>query len=297
MNYELKLKRHINIVSTLTVKRADFETIRIRLFNSYEDIREYNLRTFQRDINEIKDIFHISIQYNSLHSKYEIVNRNDTEKTITAMNVLITNVISTRYNKYILDEKLDSLGAIHLPEIIQAIELSFKLVISYEKFNDSISTERMISPLIVKENNKRWYLLAEDISKGELRVFALDRITDLAIVFEKYHNRFHKEEVKCKWLHSVGITYPKSGEQAIHVKLQFDEKLAPYVRSLPWHDSQEIVKNNEDSFIISLEVLIDDYLINKILSCVSHVKVLEPLSLQRIIKSKLISTLSNYEKL
>lgn len=296
MNYQNKLKRHACIISILAQKNASFDSIRDRVCSRVEDIEEYNLRTFQRDIKEIAAIFQIPIKFNKYHLMYEIENSRAYHKSIESLNILTSDVRSYECIDTIQDKEMNGLGTIHLDEITYAIKHEYGLIIQYQKYSSLHTTdEREVLPLVLKENNNRWYVIAEDIHKGELRIFGLDRIVDLRLDFKSTKSRFLKEEIKERWSSSLGITFPNARERAEEVVLRFDQVIGPYVKSLPWHHSQKILSENNSEVLISLHVLIDNYLINKIFSCSNHIKVLEPLGLKNTIHDKLKLTISNYE--
>lgn len=296
MNYQNKLRRHACIISILSQKKVTFDYIRDRVCSKIDDINDYNLRTFQRDIKEIEEIFQIPIKFNKHYLMYEIENSRIHHKSIEALNVLTSDVRSYECIDSIADKESNCLGTIHLDEIIHAIKHEYGLIIQYQKYSsDQPTDERELLPLVLKENNSRWYVIGEDVDKGELRVFALDRIIELRMDFERRKSRFLKEEVKNLWSNSLDVYFPNAGDRAEDVVLSFDQVMGPYVKSLPWHHSQKIISENDSEILISLSVLIDNYLTNKIFSCSNHVKVLEPITLKNAIHHKLKLTLSNYE--
>lgn len=296
MNYQNKLKRHACILSILSQKNATFDSIRDRLCSRIEDIEDYNLRTFQRDIKEIATIFQIPIRFNKYHQKYEIENSKAYHKSIKSLNVLTSDARTYECIDTPIDKEMNCLGTIHLDEISHAIKHNYGLIIEYQKYSSAQPTDtRELLPLVLKENNSRWYVIGEDLHKGELRVFALDRIIELKIDFVRRKSRFLKEEIKNLWSSSLGVFFPKAGERVAEVILSFDQVLAPYVKSLPWHHSQTILAETDSELILSLRVLVDNYLINKIFSCSNHLKVLQPEDLKNTIYKKLKLMLLNYE--
>ena len=56
----------------------------------------------------------------------------------------------------------------------------------YCKFWAHQPTRRLVSPVLLKEFNGRWYILAVKPETGELRCFGLDRITDLVPISQSF---------------------------------------------------------------------------------------------------------------
>ena len=74
------------------------------------------------------------------------------------------------------------------------------------------------------------------------------------------------------------------------VKLRVSSSMLPYLRSLPIHRSQVI---EED--VITLHLIINPELKNRIMSYGEHIEVLSPVSLRESIKDRIQKMLSNYK--
>src|SRR3989338_7163303 len=91
--------------------------------------------------------------------------------------------------------------------------------------------------------------------------------------------------------HAIGIT---SGNDApSDVLLKLTPVAAKYLDSLPLHHSQKVREMHEDHFIFSLHVNVSEELIREILSYGGEIKVLEPASLVKEVKSRAERILKN----
>ena len=102
---------------------------------------------------------------------------------------------------------------------------------------------------------------------------------------EKPQNYFHN---------SFGIISKQDGQELENIVLSFSESQGKYVKSLPLHSSQKILKDDKDGLIISLKVYPTYDFLKEILSHGDTVKVLEPKSFVDIVKSRLMKSLSQY---
>ncbi|MGN5953154.1 helix-turn-helix transcriptional regulator [Sphingobacterium lactis] len=295
MNFQDKLMCHAQIVSLLTNKWATWEEIKNRIASKIDDSSTYNVRTFQRDVKTIAETFGIEIKYANQKNAYGIDNKSEAKANIEALVLLTSKINKVDLPSFVFKDDQDGLGAVHLEEIIFAIENQFSLSILYQKFQKNTSETRNLIPLALKENNKRWYLLAEDLDKGSLRIFGLDRMNFLKINFSKGKSKFHREEIFKLWNSSIGITLPERGKSTSEVILKVDSVLAPYLLSLPWHVSQKSKDEGERGILVEMNVLIDNYLINKILSCMPYVEVIKPNLLKEKIKEILTQSLKKNE--
>jgi proteasome accessory factor B len=127
----------------------------------------------------------------------------------------------------------------------------------------------------LKEFNGRWYLLAMT-NKG-LTIYALDRLENLNVTTEVF-KRNHKIDPKEQYYNQIGVSWGDE-DNPVFVKLFFNKEQANYVRTLPWHESQEIIETNDAGIIVSYNLIKNRELIYQIVSKGEQVKVLEPKSL------------------
>jgi len=126
----------------------------------------------------------------------------------------------------------------------------------------------------------------------KLRIFALDRLTSLEI--SKRTFTFPTDfNVKEYFRYCFGIIQPNNQvpEQVI---LSFDPEQGKYIKSLPLHDSQQILVDNSEEFRIKLELYITFDFIMEILSYGSRVKVLEPVELVEEVKNAMLNAYQQY---
>lgn len=154
--------------------------------------------------------------------------------------------------------------------------------------------EYTISPYLLKEYNRRWFVLAYDHHARQLWTFPLDRIltvTELALT--PFYHATHLQPLR--WLDSIiGVIRPPAKEP-VTIKLRTTLLQACYLRTKPLHRTQtEISSDDAARAEFTLLLIPNPELEMQLLSLGDSVEVLEPASLRERITMKLKSALSLY---
>lgn len=140
-------------------------------------------------------------------------------------------------------------GTEFIAGILSAIQDRKIIYIEYTKFN-SESKKFKIQPLLLKEDKRMWYVIGIHTEKETYITLALDRINNITISEEIFESiTFNSEEY---FRYSFGITV--SDEEPVEVIISFDPYQGNYLKTLPIHSSQKIVKETSDEFIVSVQV-------------------------------------------
>lgn len=175
-----------------------------------------------------------------------------------------------------------------LAPILRALQQNRKLDIEYENFV-GLKFKGTISPLCVKLFKRRWYVLALVYDK-RFRIYSLDRITALEVKKHKYI--YPSEFLPSEFFESYfGIT-AQTSEEPEAITLRVYDELRGYLKSLPIHHSQEILKEDGDWMTVSVKVASTFDFIQEILSHREQLEVLKPESLRNKIYS-IISKMSD----
>ncbi len=175
-------------------------------------------------------------------------------------------------------------GLDHFSKLFQAIEYKTVLKIKYQGYKQVKPVEMIIHPYFLKQYNNRWFLFGLN---GELNVIsnlALDRI----IEFSETTLEFKPTEINFDDFFEdvIGVTV-KNDLEPKNVLLEFTKERWDYIESKPIHGSQKVIRREENTVVIQLEVQINKELSNIILGFGADVKVLEPTELVETIKSKI----------
>lgn len=263
------------------------------------EFRGYNLvrdkRTFKRDLDAIRSIYDIDIQYNFTTKVYEIIQDEQNEKNlrmVEALDLFNALKISENITNVIHFEKRRPIGSEHLNGLLHAIQNRVQIQFSYQKYWEDFPETRSVEPHALKEFKHRWYLLAMDIDKSEIRIFALDRMDGLVITNNKFQNKL-KLNVNEYFKNCFGIIAPNE-EKVEEVILSFDAFQGKYIKSLPLHETQEILIDNEKEVRVKLNVYITLDFIMEILSYGDKVHIIQPQSFVLQMKKHYKSLVEKY---
>lgn len=254
------------------------------------EIQGYNfnisIRTFQRDREDIFSLYNIEIQYDYSNKVYYLEEselQDANERILEAFDVFNALNISDRLSEHIHFEKRKQLGTEHLYGLLYAIKNQFQIQFMYQNYWEDNSTKRKLEPYALKEFKYRWYVLAKDLGDNKIKSFALDRITNLEIlkIKFKFPNDFNVRE---HYRYCFGIISPNA-HQPEDIILSFNSFQGKYIKSLPLHESQQILIDNETELRIQLKLFITHDFVMELLSFGENLKVLKPKSLIDDIKS------------
>ena len=194
-------------------------------------------------------------------------------------------------------EKRLPAGTEYLSPLLRAIKEKRQVKLYYYKFWDRSSQiqERTIEPYLLKEAQRRWYVLAWDVEKEALRVFGLDRIKRLDDERGVKFQHPVPKGVEHYFDDSFGAWVDNERTQAEEVVLAF-RKLptdtvfipnpAKYLEAMPLHSSQQILKDEEEAIVLRLRIKITPDFIKELLSYGKQVEVITPAHLQEELITK-----------
>lgn len=298
MSKRESLARYNLIINKLRRNTASFTDISDYLALESE-LQEYNFnvskRTFQRDLEDIRSLYNIDIQYDYSKKVYfiNIDNAPDVnERILEAFDVFNALNLSDRISNHIHFEKRKPQGTENLYGLLHAIKNNFQIEFTYEKFTEDEKAHRKVEPYALKEFRNRWYVLANDLNDNNIKSFALDRLTDLEIKRKKFllPEDFNVNE---RYKYNFGIITPVA-QKPKEIILSFNSLQGKYIKTLPLHQSQEIILDNEEELQIRLQLFITHDFFMELLSYGDNVKVIKPESLIKDIKESLQTTLNQY---
>lgn len=300
MSKQGTIRRYALIIEKLERKQfPSFEEIKIYL--THHDFIVSN-RTIQRDIEQIRSEFGIEIEYNRFKNGYHI-NKDlspDIESFVRFFEIVNTAdllIESLKESKNTLDfisfEAQGSLKGIeNLKALLFAIKNHRVISFSHENFYEKTHSNHTVKPYLLKEYQNRWYLVGTIKPTDEFRTFGIDRISDLVVSEVTF-----KPKSKIKPLelfeNTIGLTY--SLGKVEEIILSFTPLQGKYIKTLPLHQSQQILIDNEKEFQIKLRIIPNFEFQQQILKLGDNVKVVQPQWLADEIKTVLTNTLKQYK--
>lgn len=286
------------IIKKLRKKPATFDEIYSYLeFESELQAYDFTVskRTFQRDLDDIRSIYNIDIQFDFSKKVYFIDDEQPeaNERILEAFDTFNALSITDRLSDYIHFEKRKPIGTEHLYGLLHAIKNNLKVKFTYQKYWEDMPSKRMVDPYALKEFKNRWYVLSKDMKDDKLKTFALDRITDLEITIKKFAFP-EKFSVSSYFNYSFGIIIPED-EAYEEIILSFSAFQGKYIKSLPLHESQSILIDNEQELRVKIDVYVTHDLIMELMSYGKELKIIQPQWLVDDVKQRFLSVLKRYE--
>lgn len=298
MSKRESIARYNLIIKKLRKQPADFEQISTYL-SLESELQEYNFnvskRTFQRDLDDIRSLYNIDIVYDFSRKVYFIDLEEQpelNERILEAFDTFNALNITDRLSNYIHFEKRRPQGTENLYGLLHAIKNKVQISFSYKKFWEDEMSQRTAEPYALKEFKNRWYVLANDLKDNKVKSFALDRLTELEITRKKFQLPIDFD-VNEHYKYCFGIISPNE-HQPQEVILSFDPFQGKYIKTLPLHESQVILKDNEEELLIKLTLFLTHDFLMEILSYGDNVKVIQPESLIEELKTSYENALKLY---
>lgn len=290
------IQRYIFIINRLKSRASTFEELQDYLLRQQQitgDKLEISQRTLQRDLNEIRSLFDIDIQYNRSEGVYEIVEsitEKPIERIIESYEIINALNYSNNVSQKLYLEQRTNQGTEHLHGLLYAIENRFEVSFTHQSYWKDEPGLRTVYPVAIKESQNRWYLICHDVDKKENRNFGLDRITSLKIS-NKIFSPFPFDVVQY-YQHAFGVeTY----ESAQKIVLQFTAFQSKYIKSLPLHASQELVSENEENCQFAYFMHPTHDFVMEILKYGEEVRVILPESLKQNIRTRILNMSALYQ--
>ena len=298
MSKRESIARYNLIIKKLRKQPADFEQISTYL-SLESELQDYNFnvskRTFQRDLDDIRSLYNIDIVYDFSRKVYFIDLEEQpelNERILEAFDTFNALNITDRLSNYIHFEKRRPQGTENLYGLLHAIKNKVQISFSYKKFWEDEMSQRTAEPYALKEFKNRWYVLANDLKDNKVKSFALDRLTELEITRKKFQLPIDFD-VNEHYKYCFGIISPNE-HQPQEVILSFDPFQGKYIKTLPLHESQVILKDHEEELLIKLTLFLTHDFLMEILSYGDNVKVIQPESLIEDLKTSYENALKLY---
>ena len=244
--------------------------------------KAYPKRTFEQHKEEIQETFNIEICCDRKTNRYYISDREELKNQSLILRWLINTF---NLNNIIGQSKSlkDRIGLEDIPagqecliDIIDLMNNSCTFDMEYQKFYaDEKKLYRNMEPYGVQIFQRRWYVLARNPENNTLHTYSLDRITSL----KKNNNTFKMPKnfsISDFFSDCFGIIKDATPKQ--HIILKANAFQAKYLQTLPLHESQNIVSEDDGFTVFSYDLRPTFDFKQKILSYMGNVEIIEPQS-------------------
>lgn len=192
-----------------------------------------------------------------------------------------------------------------MAEAFSAIRAGSVVKLRYKLFNTSDEREVLMSPYLLKEYNRRWYLIGAADDTGKILRFALDRILSIDVLLG-YEFREAPDDLSERYEDIIGVSYYEDREIQ-KILFWVSDKSAPYVDTKPFHGSQINLRGEKERLLreqysvpeggalFSIECMENYELIRELCSFGGELKVLSPKPVVDSIKQRIQSMVDIYQ--
>ena len=289
------ISRYLLILKKLKVKPySTYEELQTYIENQFDYLQMqddtlnigFSKRTLQRDMKEIRNVFGIDIEYSKSNKGYYIsqieTENMNFQRMIEAFDMFNSLNLAQDLMPFIHLEKRRPQGTENLYGLLHAIKNRLKIKFTYQKFWEEELSQRLVEPYALKEFKNRWYVLAKDSKDNNIKSFALDRLTNLEITTQSYQYP-DNYSIEQSYRYCFGIISPND-EEPQDIILLFNPFQGKYIKTLPLHETQQVLVDNDKETRIKLKLCLTHDLIMELLSFGDNMKVIEPKSLADEIK-------------
>ena len=158
----------------------------------------------------------------------------------------------------------------------------------YHSVSSGVERDYLVHPYRLTFAHGGLYLLAYVPAYKDVRTFAVDRIKAVSLEKQTFVPKERMEDEV--FANSLGVnTGP-----AAKVEIEFEPRVAPYVRARVWHASQQLREGPGGTLVLSLNVCHDWALRSWILSWGPFARVRSPRALAAELRSDLRAALERY---
>lgn len=287
-----------SFVSKRTVQ-LDLQNMRSEKFGYEAPIEVYD-RKYYRYSDPDYSIHNISVNESDLkamNNAIQILKQFKDFSMFKEMNGVIQKLedsIHSTHQKSIihLDKNEQLKGLEHIDVLYEAILNKKTLNIIYRSFKAKRSDSYIVHPQLLKEYNNRWFLICW--CKNKMYNLALDRMEKINVeenviyIDKDFDSERYFGEV-------IGVTVSET-QRPQNVVFKIIARHAPYVKTKPFHHSQEIIKEDEYGTTFKICVQLNFELERMILGMGELITVLKPEKLKKRIKKSLMAAYENYSE-
>jgi hypothetical protein len=267
---------------------------------------ETSPRTLEKDQQDIESYYGLRVRYCHRKKGYYLDQPKDEDfsdfrqflrllERCERLSFLTHSADALSTGKYLLlEENQAFLSLQHLPKLWEALRSQRQVSFMYQAFGSKEAKQYQVDPLVLLEYRNRWYLAAWDSGEERFKTFGLERmqhpiLTDTAVEGDR------RSQFMALKGSALGV-FVSPEDEVERVVLQIEPAMAPYIRTVPIHNSQLVLEEDAKGLLIELRLIINPELEREILSYGEQLEVLEPDWLRGRIRERAEALWKKYSK-
>jgi len=243
-------------------------------------------RSLKRDIEQLRDEFGVEIVYHRSRGGYAI----DADLSLdvdaflrvlelgVTTDLLVQSLSEGRETLRYVDVEVssDMRGIDHLSVLLQAIREKQVVRFEYGFFGEREPEAYTLHPYLLKEFQRRWYVVGLAEGRQGFRTFGLDRIHDL----QRTDRSFVRDaalDPKSSFRHVYGLNYAGS---PVPIRISCTRTEASYLDALPIHASQVRLGESDTHVEFGFHLVPNHEFRQRLLMMTGAMTILEPASLR-----------------
>ena len=294
-------------VTTRTIRR-DLEALQVAGFPLFDELIE-GKRHWKLDARPLKLLGNVGFTLSELCALYfsrtvlEVLSGTPFSQDLHNAFLKLETVLTPRMRQFLdrlptvlqaksepIKKKIIDSGKLEetVAKLLDATLRRRQTTISYHSFSSNRTKEYLVEPYRLVYAEGGLYLVAYVPEYAEMRTFATERVKHLSLLDTTFEpTQGLSQEL---FSHSLGINQGKPES----VKIEFTDRVAPYVREREWHPSQRISEHPDGSVSLSLQVCLDRALTRWILGFGPLARVVSPSHLAERIVGELEGARERY---
>jgi len=260
---------------------------------------DYTIRTFGLNDKEIEAIELAA----GVLNQFKGIKVNDTfnhaiDKLFSSVNIKKSSKEEILSNAIQPEETTYMRGMEYFEILVSSIKKKIPVSFIHYSYDKKLFNAIIIHPYLMKESNKRWYLVGYSEEHEEVRYFGLDRIYDPVLIDKEFIPN-KRTDLRVLFDNKIGLNtiHDKEVEVLEEVTVWVSRTMANYIKSMPLHKSQTHKEfGGRGEILVTLQLVPTYELIALILSYGEHMELLTPKWLRKEIEKELERSISKYKR-
>lgn len=300
MSYQAKIKRYTLIIELLN--NSKFPSANQLIDSLLQQGLKLSERQLKRDIESLRYEFGLEIHYSPLEKGYFLESGQAAFPYFLKLLEFAQNSeLLSAYLKKGLDisEILDfeDFHSFKGTGLLQNLALNIlhgrEILIVHKRFDAEIEKEFRVQPYLLREYLNRWYLIGILPETNEIRTFGLDRIIRFSVT-GKIFKKTEKHRITSLFKNVVGINASLE-DKPEDVVLSCEPYLGNLLKSLPIHASQKVVEETENEIVVSIRVVVNYELKQRLLMMADQSVVISPEWLKNEMRMMITEAMNKYD--